>query len=781
MNDEDIFELSDSIELFLPNKICQKLKQYSISTLADLLTKDALVIAQKNRYGKKAIRIIESYQKKYQVENVIIGSPKTYEDILSEDIKYFKALMSKRLYNKLKTIGISDFGNLISLSLVDFSNNEGIGSQYISDFSNLKHLLNSNPSEVYKIYISSLEPSLPTDNGKEEKIVDLFIRSIKELSAYSPLDRTWEVLKKRYGFDNSEQYTLDDIGIFFGVSRERVRQIQEKFLVNYCRLISGDALNRPRVRLRENLITKINEVKNTFGDMDLVEIKNFQEFISHESSNDYAISRLICDLLSYQYFIYNGNEFIIPKHDIRFPKVIEICKAMENILKEKVLSIEYFDLIIEIKKVLHDRSLQKEYIDTSINILLITKHIEILENSKYQIQFDLLSSLADKSFRILIDNGKPMHFRDIHSAILQKSNSSNSKVNAIKNQLVVDKRFVPIGKTGKWALSVWNVNTDSIYELIHSALRAQNKPLSIAEILILIYPIRPDMTKEKISSFISLNRTKFYYVDKKQIILKEWGARFPEKRAIVTKRKNRIKEEDRKERKIENLVSGYLKENSKRELSLSEVIKAISSKNEIAKSSIYGAIRNSKLFECVDGSNKKKVIKLKDFIFQPIDKTSDIFAKIKKGEGKETEFKSTLRWDINKACLNTDLEFLVIRAIASFLNTIGGSLFIGVDDNGNILGLEKDYQTLKKSNSDGFLLTLTNLVNTYFERNTHDLINCIIVNIMNKEICFIETKRSDSPILVKKKDAEYFFIRTSSGSQKLTSEEMINYIRSHWK
>ena len=36
-------------------------------------------------------------------------------------------------------------------------------------------------------------------------------------------------------------------------------------------------------------------------------------------------------------------------------------------------------------------------------------------------------------------------------------------------------------------------------------------------------------------------------------------------------------------------------------------------------------------------------------------------------------------------------------------------LFIGVDDDGNILGLEKDYNSVGKENHDGFLLSLTTI------------------------------------------------------------------------
>lgn len=40
---------------------------------------------------------------------------------------------------------------------------------------------------------------------------------------------------------------------------------------------------------------------------------------------------------------------------------------------------------------------------------------------------------------------------------------------------------------------------------------------------------------------------------------------------------------------------------------------------------------------------------------------------------------------------------------AGFLNTDGGTLLIGVDNSGNALGLDHDYQRVKPPNADGFV------------------------------------------------------------------------------
>jgi predicted HTH transcriptional regulator len=49
------------------------------------------------------------------------------------------------------------------------------------------------------------------------------------------------------------------------------------------------------------------------------------------------------------------------------------------------------------------------------------------------------------------------------------------------------------------------------------------------------------------------------------------------------------------------------------------------------------------------------------------------------------------------------LEKVISKTIAAFMNSEGDTLFIGVDDDdGNVVGLENDFQLLKKKNIYGF-------------------------------------------------------------------------------
>ncbi len=154
---------------------------------------------------------------------------------------------------------------------------------------------------------------------------------------------------------------------------------------------------------------------------------------------------------------------------------------------------------------------------------------------------------------------------------------------------------------------------------------------------------------------------------------------------------------------------------------------------------------------------------------------------IDKGENDLIEFKSSLWWDYRQEKINKTLELVIVKTISAFLNTTGGMLFIGVDDDGNILGLDNDYQRMSKNNRDGFLLTLTNLVNRHLGKSTHKFITINIVSINDKDVCIIKVEKSDKPIFLGKNENGEFYIRASASSQPLGIEESYKYIKSHWK
>lgn len=156
---------------------------------------------------------------------------------------------------------------------------------------------------------------------------------------------------------------------------------------------------------------------------------------------------------------------------------------------------------------------------------------------------------------------------------------------------------------------------------------------------------------------------------------------------------------------------------------------------------------------------------------------------INEGESQRVEFKHSMRWSQSSEDKPKDYsEYIVARTIASFMNVEGGTLFIGIADDGSILGLKDDYKTLgKKNNKDGFLLHLDSLINKFLGKENHAFFEAHIEKMEEKEVCVLEIDGCLQPVHVKWRGDEEFFIRTSAATRKLSPIQASIYMRNHWQ
>ena len=81
----------------------------------------------------------------------------------------------------------------------------------------------------------------------------------------------------------------------------------------------------------------------------------------------------------------------------------------------------------------------------------------------------------------------------------------------------------------------------------------------------------------------------------------------------------------------------------------------------------------------------------------------------KRGESDSLEFKSSARWNMRAGKRDDAMETVIAKTVAAFMNSGGGTLLIGVDDDGRLIGLGPDYATLKTPDADRFELWIRDL------------------------------------------------------------------------
>jgi hypothetical protein len=154
---------------------------------------------------------------------------------------------------------------------------------------------------------------------------------------------------------------------------------------------------------------------------------------------------------------------------------------------------------------------------------------------------------------------------------------------------------------------------------------------------------------------------------------------------------------------------------------------------------------------------------------------------IKSGESARVEFKSSMRWDIQMKSVNRSLENVIAKTVAGFCNTHGGRLVIGVADNGDVIGLEKDYSTLKHSNRDGFERAITEIVKKKLGGDLSPLIHFSFHQLDEKDICMLSIEPAPRAVYLDENKGSVFYIRSGNSTRQLDVREAVNFAKTRWE
>ena len=160
----------------------------------------------------------------------------------------------------------------------------------------------------------------------------------------------------------------------------------------------------------------------------------------------------------------------------------------------------------------------------------------------------------------------------------------------------------------------------------------------------------------------------------------------------------------------------------------------------------------------------------------------DIPLIIKQGEGPLLEFKSSFRWDMEQSRTNRQLEGVVLKSLAGFLNSNqGGTLLIGVADDGQVIGLKNDFQTLKKQNQDGFEQAIMTAIAANLGADLCSYISILFHVIDTNALCRLIVSPADRPVFLNQGNTLKLYVRTGGGTRDLNIQEALEFAPTRWK
>lgn len=159
------------------------------------------------------------------------------------------------------------------------------------------------------------------------------------------------------------------------------------------------------------------------------------------------------------------------------------------------------------------------------------------------------------------------------------------------------------------------------------------------------------------------------------------------------------------------------------------------------------------------------------------DTLSSVRALASEGEGHNVELKSTLRVNLHTGERDKRIELSALKTIAGFLNGRGGTLLIGVADDGTVVGIEEDGFT----NEDKMNLHLVNLIRDWIGPQYMMYIHPRFADYDGKRVLAVDCSPARAPVYLKDGDGERFYVRTGAATSELTISQAQDYIEQRWK
>jgi len=160
------------------------------------------------------------------------------------------------------------------------------------------------------------------------------------------------------------------------------------------------------------------------------------------------------------------------------------------------------------------------------------------------------------------------------------------------------------------------------------------------------------------------------------------------------------------------------------------------------------------------------------------------------GESVSVEFKPAIWFDYSRA--KNDPGYVanksasrvsdnIIRTVAGFLNAEGGTLFIGVSDDGDSYGIQKDMELSGRGDLDGYELDLFSmLTNTLEKQVVARKVKVSFPEHKGVTIARVDIQKSDEPVFAKTSESsEEFFVRIGNSTNRLSVQSAMSYVAKH--
>ncbi len=287
-------------------------------------------------------------------------------------------------------------------------------------------------------------------------------------------ERARDVLEKRYGLrPDGEVYTLEAIGQSYGITRERVRQIE-----NY-----GIAAVQKSEEYKKNydLFIELQKLIDQLGGGVIAE-----HVLLDELSNDPIVRNHLYFLLVVGDPFYRGKE--TPHYTHRWFTEKKVAEGVEKALIGVHQSLKRDELVSEAEIIQRFRT-ELAGIAERHNEEVLKRWLSMSKQIGRNPLGDWgpadspnirVKGIRDYAYLTVKRHGSPMHFREVAEAISELF-GHQAHIATTHNELIKDSRFVLVGR-GLYALTEWGYTAGVVKEVLRDILKTEG-PLSREELI----------------------------------------------------------------------------------------------------------------------------------------------------------------------------------------------------------------------------------------------------------------------------------------------------------
>lgn len=287
-------------------------------------------------------------------------------------------------------------------------------------------------------------------------------------------DRSLDIISNRYGLgEDSERKTLEAIGQKYGITRERVRQIENAALSTIRKSDS--------IKTEQPVFDELEKLVKSLG-----AVVSEEEFLNQVSPDPSTQNHI-------NFYLVLGDAFTQHKEDedfksrwsIKHEVVDQIHDALKNLYKGLSADelVQESDMIDRFLRQIKQISEEHRDLEISKRWLRLSKKVAknpLNEWGRAESKNVKTRGVKDFTFLVLRKHGEPMHFREVADAIT-KTFGKKTLAATTHNELIKDARFVLVGR-GKYALREWGYKPGIVRDVIKEILTS-NGPMTKDEIV----------------------------------------------------------------------------------------------------------------------------------------------------------------------------------------------------------------------------------------------------------------------------------------------------------